>query len=379
MTTASTAPRGELTGQGPVRVALLGATGSIGTQALDVIDRYPEQFEVLGLTSGRRPLDREPRFKVGAEDPDFEERVTELVTHPDCDLVLVAIPGVRSLRPTLRALEAGKVVAFATKEVLVMAGDLVMDLAGEGQIRPVDSEHSAIWQCLWGESRESVSRIVLTASGGPFWSRPELDWDEVTVEQALNHPRWSMGPKVTIDSATLINKGLELIEAHYLFGVDVDRIQVVVHRQSVIHSMVEFCDGSTKAQLGNPDMRLPIAVALAYPRRLPGAVASMSYTEVGRLDMEELDGVRFPSVGLAREAGRRGAPFPAVFNAADEEAVEAFRDGRLRFSGIVPAVESALEAFDAGWRSPDRVGLDDILAADAFARSHVHAKLGPER
>ncbi|HEX4212243.1 MAG TPA: 1-deoxy-D-xylulose-5-phosphate reductoisomerase [Candidatus Dormibacteraeota bacterium] len=362
-----------------MRVALLGATGSIGTQALDVIDRYPEQFEVLGLTSGRRPLDREPRFKVGAEDPDFEERVTELVTHPDCDLVLVAIPGVRSLRPTLRALEAGKVVAFATKEVLVMAGDLVMDLAGEGQIRPVDSEHSAIWQCLWGESRESVSRIVLTASGGPFWSRPELDWDEVTVEQALNHPRWSMGPKVTIDSATLINKGLELIEAHYLFGVDVDRIQVVVHRQSVIHSMVEFCDGSTKAQLGNPDMRLPIAVALAYPRRLPGAVASMSYTEVGRLDMEELDGVRFPSVGLAREAGRRGAPFPAVFNAADEEAVEAFRDGRLRFSGIVPAVESALEAFDAGWRSPDRVGLDDILAADAFARSHVHAKLGPER
>lgn len=379
MTTTSSASRSDVRAEGPLRVVILGATGSIGTQALDVIDRYPDQFEVLGLTSGRRPLDRRPRFAIAAQDPDFEARATDLVTHPDCDLVLIAIPGVHSLRPTMRALEAGKTVAFATKEVLVMAGDLVMGVASDGQIRPVDSEHSAIWQCLWGESPESVSRIILTASGGPFWSRPEVNWDDVTVEQALNHPRWSMGPKVTIDSATLINKGLELIEAHYLFGVDVDRIHVVVHRQSVIHSMVEFCDGSTKAQLGNPDMRLPIALGLSYPRRLPGVVAPTSYPEVGRLDMEELDSVRFPSVGLARDAGRRGAPFPAVFNAADEEAVEAFRQGRLRFSGIIPAVESALEAFDAGWRAPARVRLDDILAADRFARSHVHAKLGAER
>jgi 1-deoxy-D-xylulose-5-phosphate reductoisomerase len=188
-----------------------------------------------------------------------------------------------------------------------------------------------------------------------------------------------MGPKVTIDSATLINKGLELIEAHHLFGVEVDRIQVLVHRQSVIHSMVEFCDGSAKAQLGNPDMRLPIALALSYPRRLPGVVASTSYTDVGRLDLQELDAVRFPSVGLAREAGRRGAPFPAVLNAADEEAVAAFQEGGLRFSGIVPAVESALAAFDARWRAPARVGLEEILAADEFARAHVRTLVGRER
>src|SRR2546423_2071078 len=205
-----------------------------------------------------------------------------------------------------------------------MAGALVMKAAGERGIRPIDSEHSAIWQCLWGEERESVRRLILTASGGPFWAHPELDLDRVTVEDALNHPRWSMGPKVTVDSATLMNKGLELIEAHHLFGVPLDRIDVVVHPQSVIHSMVEFVDGSAKAQLSNPDMRLPIALGLAYPERLPGVVAPTPFQELGALDLQPPDPGRFPSLGLAREAGARGGADPAVLNAAKPEAVAAF-------------------------------------------------------
>jgi 1-deoxy-D-xylulose-5-phosphate reductoisomerase len=358
--------------EGPLQVAILGATGSIGVQALDVIDRFPDRFQVFGLTSGRRPLDRKARYLLRSDDKDFDARMVEMVAHPECDIVLVAIPGARSLRPTMAALGAGKRVALATKEVLVMAGDLVMKTAAGGAIRPVDSEHSAIWQCLWGEAPESVARLILTASGGPFWPRPELDWDSVTVEQALAHPRWSMGPKVTIDSATLINKGLELIEAHHLFSVALDRIQVVVHPQSVIHSLVEFVDGSSKAQLGNPDMRLPIALGLSYPDRLPGVVPPTRFQELGSLDLHPLDDRRFPSVELAREAARRGAPFPAVLNAADEEAVAAFREGRLRFSGIVAAIESALAAFD-GLRGPHEPTLEDILEADRLARAHVHA------
>jgi 1-deoxy-D-xylulose-5-phosphate reductoisomerase len=245
-------------------VAILGATGSVGQQALDVIDRYPDRFEVFGLVSGHRPARRTARYVLQAGQADCDQRVQEMVTHPDCDIVLVAIPGARALGPTLAALAAGKRLAIATKEVLVMAGDLVMRAAPDADaIRPVDSEHSAIWQCLWGEARASVSRLLLTASGGPFWGRPGLDLAEVTISDALNHPRWSMGPKVTVDSATLMNKGLELIEAHHLFAVPLERIEVVVHPQSVIHSMVEFVDGSTKAQLGHPDMRLPIALGLS--------------------------------------------------------------------------------------------------------------------
>jgi 1-deoxy-D-xylulose-5-phosphate reductoisomerase len=242
-------------------------------------------------------------------------------------------------------------------------------------IRPVDSEHSAIWQCLWGEAPYSVSRLLLTASGGPFWSRPELDLAQVTVEDALKHPRWSMGPKITVDSATLMNKGLELIEAHYLFGVPLDRIDVVVHPQSVIHSMVEFVDGSAKAQLGSPDMRLPIALGLAYPERLPGAVPPTRFAELGTLELHRLDDARFPSVRMAREAAGRGAPFPAVLNAANEEAVAGFLAGQLRFTDILALVESALGAFTG---APGR-SLDDILAADALAREHVRARIGKVR
>src|SRR6267378_1858048 len=243
----------------PVNVAILGATGSIGQQTLDVIDRNPARLKLFGLTEGRRSAKRSAEYVIQGQagEPDFDSAVEAMVTDPRCDLVVVAIPGARALAPTLAALKAGKEIALATKEVLVMAGALVMRAAGQRGIRTVDSEHSAIWQCLWGEKRESVRRLIITASGGPFWAHPELDLDQVTVEQALNHPRWSMGPKITVDSATMMNKGLEVIEAHHLFRIPLDQIDVCIHPQSTVHSVVEFIDGSLKAQLGRPDMRLP--------------------------------------------------------------------------------------------------------------------------
>src|SRR5213080_974536 len=280
----------------PINVVVLGATGSIGQQTLDVIDRNPGRFKLFGLTEGVRSTNRQAEFLVQgkAGESDFDSQVEAMVTDPRCDLVVVAIPGARALAPTMAALHAGKEVALATKEVLVMAGALVMRAAGERGIRPVDSEHSAIWQCLWGERRESIRRLILTASGGPFWAHPDLDLDQVTVEQALNHPRWSMGPKVTVDSATLMNKGLELIEAHHLFGIPLDAISVSIHPQSVVHSLVEFVDGSLKAQLGRPDMRLPIAIALGYPDRLGNAVPPTNLEDLGPLEFYPLDETRFP-------------------------------------------------------------------------------------
>jgi 1-deoxy-D-xylulose-5-phosphate reductoisomerase len=356
-----------------LRVAILGASGSIGTQALEVIDRYPDHFEVFGLVSGRRAVERAARFVIRAEDPDCLKRTEELVTHPDCDIVLMAIPGAQALPPTLAALRAGKTVALASKEVLVMAGELVMREAHH-RLRPVDSEHSAIWQCLWGESMAGVARLVITASGGPFWARPEQDLREVTVAEALAHPRWSMGPKVTIDSATLMNKGLELIEAHHLFGIDLDRISVVIHPQSALHSMVEFVDGSVKAQLGHPDMRLPIAIALAYPERLPGVIEPIQTPQIAHLDFHELDGKRFPAPALARRAAALGAPYPAVLNAANEEAVAAFLHGETRFADIVSTVAAALDDFPGGGAD-----LEEILAADRWAREYCQAKAGKLR
>jgi 1-deoxy-D-xylulose-5-phosphate reductoisomerase len=345
----------------PQGVAILGATGSIGQQAL----------EVFALVSGRRACPRQAPFSLLATDPDYEARLTEVVTHPECDLVLVAIPGAQALAPTLAALEAGKTVAIASKEVLVMAGALVMAAAGPDRLRPVDSEHSAIWQCLWGEQPEAVSRLVLTASGGPFWGRPDVDLDLVSVEEALRHPRWSMGPKVTIDSATLMNKALEVIEGHHLFRLPLERIAVLIHPQSVVHSLVEFRDGSAKAQLGRPDMRLPIALALSYPERLPEVVAPTVWPDLEPLTFQPLDDARFPAVRLARQAAAAGGPLPAVFNAANEEAVNAFGAGSLRFSRIVPEVETALTAFPGGGSS-----LPEILQADAWARSFVRHRTG---
>jgi len=352
----------------PINVVVLGATGSIGQQTLDVIDRNPDRFHLFGLTEGVRSAKRTAEYLVQghAGEADFDARVEEMVTDPRCDLVVVAIPSARALPPTLAALHAGKEIALATKEVLVMAGELVMKAAGSKGIRPVDSEHSAIWQCLWGEDRKNVRRLVITASGGPFWAHPDLDLDQVTVEQALNHPRWSMGPKITVDSATLMNKGLEVIEAHHLFSVDLDEISVVIHPQSVVHSLVEFVDGSLKAQLGRPDMRLPIAVALSYPDRLRDAVQPTPLEELSGLEFHELDEKRFPSVRLARDAAKAGHGRPAVLNAANEEAVSAFLAGEIPFSGIVRAVERAMAAFPGGGDT-----LEAILEADRWAREYV--------
>ena len=359
-----------------LNIAVLGATGSIGRQTLDVIDRNRGRFKLFGLTEGARSSERKAELVVHGQagEPEFDARVEAMVTDARCDLVVVAIPGARALKPTLAALRAGKEVALATKEVLVMAGALVMKAAGERGIRPIDSEHSAIWQCLWGEERASVRRLILTASGGPFWAHPEVDLDQVTVEQALNHPRWSMGPKVTIDSATLMNKGLELIEAHHLFGIPLDAISVSIHPQSVVHSLVEFVDGSLKAQLGRPDMRLPIAVALAYPDRLPNAVPPTLIAELSGLEFHELDEIRFPSVRLAREAAHRGRGYPAVLNAANEEAVKAFLAGELPFTGIVRTVRLALEAFGGCGDT-----LEEILGADRWTRDWIRDSSGSLR
>jgi 1-deoxy-D-xylulose-5-phosphate reductoisomerase len=352
----------------PVNIVVLGATGSVGQQTLDVIDRNPERFHLFGLTEGVRSTNRKAEYLVQghAGEGDFDERVEAMVTDPRCDLVVVAIPSARALTATLAALHAGKEVALATKEVLVMGGSLVMKAAGQRGIRPVDSEHSAIWQCLWGEKPGNVRRLIITASGGPFWSHPDLDLNSVTVEQALNHPRWSMGPKITVDSATLMNKGLELIEAHHLFGVPLDAISVCIHPQSVVHSLVEFIDGSLKAQLGRPDMRLPIAVALAYPDRLPDAVPPTTIQELSGLEFHNLDERRFPSVRLAREAAAAGGGRPAVLNAANEEAVNAFLSHQIPFDGIIRTVERTLDAFPGGGES-----LQDILEADRWAREYV--------
>src|SRR5438093_2037815 len=367
----------------PLNIALLGATGSIGRPALDVIDRNPGRFKLFGLTEGKRSSNREAERVVRGQagEEGFDAQVEAMVTDPRCDLVVVAIPGARALPPTLSALLAGKEVALATKEVLAMAGALVMKAAGAGRaqgglperqgIRPIDSEHSAIWQCLWGEERENVRRLIITASGGPFWAHPDLDLDQVTVEQALNHPRWSMGPKVTVDSATLMNKGLELIEAHHLFGISIDAISVCIHPQSGVRSLVEFTDGSLKAQLGRPDMRLPIAVALAYPDRLPEAVPPTTIGEISGLEFHELDETRFPSVRLAREAAVRGRGRPAVLNAANEEAVNSFLAGELPFSRILPAIQRALDAFPGC-----RESLEDILEADRWTRDYLRNKSG---
>src|SRR5207245_5847294 len=367
----------------PLNLALLGATGCVGRQTLDVIDRNPGRFKLFGLTEGMRSSNREAEHLVRGQagEEGFDAQVEAMVTDPRCDLVVVAIPGARALPPTLSALRAGKEVALATKEVLVMAGALVMKAAGAGRaqgglperqgIRPIDSEHSAIWQCLWGEERENVRRLIITASGGPFWAHPDLDLDQVTVEQALNHPRWSMGPKVTVDSATLMNKGLEVIEAHHLFGVPLDQVSVVIHPQSTVHSVVEFIDGSLKAQLGRPDMRLPIAVALGYPDRLPDAVPPNVLEELGPLEFHPLDEARFPAVGLARGAAKAGGGRPAVLNAANEEAVNAFLAREIPFSGIIRTVEQALEAFPGGGES-----LEDILEADRWAREFVTVSRG---
>ncbi|MFG1943386.1 1-deoxy-D-xylulose-5-phosphate reductoisomerase [Nonomuraea sp. NPDC048826] len=379
-------------------VTVLGSTGSIGTQALDVIAANPDRFRVAGLAAGGARADLLARqaaaFRaeaVAVADPAAvpalrealaahgaspevlagAEGVAEVAGRP-CDTVLNGITGALGLTSTLVALEAGHTLALANKESLIVGGPLVKRLAGPGQLVPVDSEHSALQQCLWasgprGHDPEAVKRLVVTASGGPFRGRTRAEMTDVTPEMALAHPTWSMGPVITINSATLVNKGLEVIEAHLLFDIGFDRIEVVVHPQSVIHSMVEYVDGSTIAQASPPDMRLPIALALGHPGRVPAATAPVDWTRAHTWTFEPLDDAAFPAVALARHVGSAGGTAPAVYNAANEVCVEAFVKGGLPFLGIVDTVAEVVEEHQVTPAS----SVEEVLAADAWARARA--------
>ncbi|SDI99449.1 1-deoxy-D-xylulose-5-phosphate reductoisomerase [Rhodococcus triatomae] len=372
----------------PTRVLLLGSTGSIGTQALEVIADNPDRFTVVGLAAGggnvellEQQITRTGVTEVAVADPLAADRldrpgvrsgpeaVTELVREVEADVVLNALVGSLGLAPTLAALESGARLALANKESLVAGGSLVTAAAAPGQIVPVDSEHSALAQCLRGGAADEVERLVLTASGGPFrgWSAEDLE--SVGPAEAKAHPTWSMGPMNTLNSATLVNKGLELIETHLLFGIDYDRIDVTVHPQSIVHSMVTFVDGSTLAQASPPDMKLPIALALGWPHRIPGAAPACDFATASTWEFEPLDDEVFPAVALARAAGASGGCLTAVYNAANEVAAEAFLDGQIRFPSIVRTVAAVLGGADE-WSAPPAT-VEDVLAADGWARTRA--------
>jgi len=365
------------------RLALLGATGSIGRQVCDLVERHPDRFALHALVAGsdaaalEAVARRHPEahallaHPAGGNLDRAARAIDEAMRDPEVDLVVIAAAGSAALAPTLAALDAGKDIALATKEVLVMAGELVRERMRRhgSQIFPIDSEHSAIWQCLWGEKERAVRRLILTGSGGPFLRRPLETFGTVTIAEALAHPRWKMGPKITVDSATMMNKGLEVIEAHFLFDVPYEAIDVIVHPQSVVHSMVEFVDGSIKAQLGIPDMHLPIAVALGFPERLDGVTKAPDLASLGQLSFEALDPNRYPAVALAREAGERGGTAPAVLNGANEEAVALFLQGQRQFDDIVPSVRRAVEAAPPA----EELTLTALVEADRWARAHVRA------
>lgn len=375
-----------------VRVLLLGSTGSIGTQALKVIAANPDKFEVVGLAArgGNTELLAAQMAATGTRnvavaDPAAGTRldlalsgpgaVTELVRRTEADVVLNALVGSLGLEPTLATLQSGTRLALANKESLVAGGSLVTRAAAPGQIVPVDSEHSALAQCLRGGRAEEVDRLVLTASGGPFrgWTTEMLE--SVNPSEAKAHPTWSMGLMNTLNSASLVNKGLELIETHLLFGVPYDRIDVTVHPQSIVHSMVTFKDGSTLAQASPPDMKLPIALALGWPDRVPGAAAACDFSTASTWEFEPVDNAVFPAVELARQAGTAGGSVTAVYNAANEIAVQAFLDGIIRFPDIVRTVARAVEAADRWQAEPET--LDDVLAADTWARDYARALVHP--
>lgn len=378
------------TPDGRLRVLVLGSTGSIGTQALEVIAAHPDRFEVVGLAAGGSNLDTllRQRAETGvtnvavaderaaqAADVPYRglEAVTRLVQDTEADVVLNALVGALGLRPTLAALESGARLALANKESLVAGGPLVVQAARPGQIVPVDSEHSALAQCLRGGTPDEVAKLVLTASGGPFrgWTAAQLEG--VTPEQAGAHPTWSMGPMNTLNSASLVNKGLELIETHLLFGIDYDRIEVVVHPQSIVHSMVTFVDGSTIAQASPPDMKLPISLALGWPARVPGVAAPCDFSTASSWEFEPLDGGVFPAVELARYAGQTGGCMTAVYNAANEEAAEAFLRGRVGFPAIVKTIADVLHAADQWAVSPANV--DEVLDAQRWARQKARRRI----
>ncbi|WP_190868635.1 1-deoxy-D-xylulose-5-phosphate reductoisomerase [Actinomadura nitritigenes] len=391
-------------------LVVLGSTGSIGTQALDVVRRNPDRFRIAGLAAGgervellaAQALEFRPEVVAVAKASAAQElqlafyteakrrgyasgdyAIPKIVAGPEavaevaawpCDVVLNGVTGALGLASTLAALDAGRTLALANKESLIIGGPLVKERARPGQIVPVDSEHSALAQCLRGGRAEEVRRLVVTASGGPFRGKARAELADVTPEQAMKHPTWDMGPVITINSATLVNKGLEVIEAHLLFDVPMDRIEVVVHPQSMIHSMVEFTDGSTLAQASPPDMRLPIALGIEWPDRVPDAAPGVDWTQAHTWEFFPLDDEAFPAVALARRAGELGGTVPAVYNAANEECVEAFRAGRLPFLGIVDTITRVVEEHGSG--TPGELTLDDVLAADAWARARTREATG---
>jgi 1-deoxy-D-xylulose-5-phosphate reductoisomerase len=373
-------------------VVLLGSTGSIGTSAIKVAEDLPDRIRLIGLAAGgnaellaKQTLKHRPEA-ISITDPakaraletmlgtstrvySGEPGLMKLATLPAADIVLIAIVGTAGLQPALAAIRAGKDIAVASKEILVMAGETVMNEARKHGVRvlAVDSEHSAVFQCLDGRPASSVRNLWLTASGGPFRQTPREDFPGITVERALKHPSWVMGRKITIDSATLFNKGLEMIEARWLFDIDIGRVQVVVHPQSVVHSMVEFIDGSILAQLSTPDMCLPIQYALTYPDRAGSDRVQTNFAKLGSLTFEEPDPGRFPALNLARRAGEAGGTLPAVLNAANEVAVEAFCNCRIRFDQISQTVASVMERH----QRVAHPSLDEILSADAWARAEA--------
>lgn len=348
------------------RILILGSTGSIGTQALDVIRANPRRFEVVGLAAGsnREMLDQQAaQFQVehtalGAAEAE------QLVRDVEADVVLNGITGSIGLGSTLAALKAGRTLALANKESLIVGGALVTALAKPGQIVPVDSEHSALAQALLAGTKAEVRRLVVTASGGPFRGRTRRQLEDVTPAQALAHPTWDMGPMVTTNSATLVNKGLEVIEAHLLFDIDYEDIDVVVHPQSIVHSMVEFVDGSTIAQASPPDMRLPISLGLDWPHRVGGVGKPLDWTQASTWTFEPLDDEAFPAVKLAKQVGRAGLTFPAVYNAANEQAVHAFHDNKLSFLGIVDTIARVVDAHEP----PAQLTVQTLAEAEAWAR-----------
>ena len=378
------------------RVVVLGATGSIGDSTLEVAHDIPERMEIVGLAANSnaeklvaaankvRPeaicLVDETKIDILPRDLDYQPRIftgevglRELACLTNADLVLVAIVGTGGLRPALAAIEAGKDLAVASKEILVMAGEIVMREARDHGVRvlPVDSEHNAIFQCLDGRPSE-VRRIILTASGGPFRETPSNQLADVTVEEALKHPTWDMGPKITIDSATLFNKGLEMIEAHWLFGVEMNRVEIVIHPQSIVHSMVEFADGSTLAQLSYSNMCFPIQYAVTWPDRVPNTLPPLDFSTLSKLEFFPPRYEDFPAIKLARRAGETGGTLPAVMNAANEVAVAAFLNRHLRFPQIWETVAQVMDRH----RTVAHPDLDAILAADQWARAEATAAIG---
>jgi 1-deoxy-D-xylulose-5-phosphate reductoisomerase len=357
-------------------ISILGSTGSIGQSALAVVDAHPKQLRVVGLAAGgnatrlAEQVERYRPSRAALANEVGPQGLIDVATHPDADVVLFASSGTAALDAVLAAIDAGKTIALANKEILVMAGSVVMAAAKARGVAvlPVDSEHNAIHQCLHGRLTSEVRRLILTASGGPFRGMGPGQLDAVTAADALNHPTWRMGQKITIDSATLMNKGLEVIEARWLFDVQADRIGVLVHPQSIVHSMVEFIDGSVIAQLGVTDMRLPIQYAFSYPERWAAPLPPLDLARAGRLDFEEPDIQGFPCLGLAFRALRGPEGLSIVLNAANEIAVAAFLEQRLPFTGISEVIRRAMDAYEAEPRTPQVAGLADVRTIDGWAR-----------